>query len=70
MSNSNSLSFWTEGPERLRDALAERRSQIDNLFSRLRSALSAEERAEIEGEIREILEEYHPSEEEIKRCLF
>ena len=67
---NNSLSFWTEGPKRLREALSKRRSQIDTLASRIRSAPSAKERAEIEEELREMLDEYHPSEEEMKDCIF
>ena len=61
--------FWTEGPELLRKALEERRSLFDRLVDRLRGASPAQ-RDEIESEIREMMHEYNPSEEEVNQSLF
>ena len=69
MTDPAANAFWTEGPKRLREALQERRSLFDRLVDRLRGAPPAQ-REEIEGEIREMMHEYNPSEEEIKQSLF
>ena len=69
MVDSSHIGFWAEGPARLREGLAERRSQIDTLAKRLRGAFSASERKAVEDELREVISEYEPTEEEMKQCI-
>jgi hypothetical protein len=63
-------SFWTEGPERLRKGLADRRAELEQLAAQLRAAKDAEERERLEQKIKLMLEEYSPSEQEIDQSLF
>lgn len=70
MRTSTSNSFWTEGPKRLREALAARRAELENLAGQLSTAKDAEERERLERRIKELLEEYAPSEQEIEQSLF
>jgi hypothetical protein len=65
-----SNSFWTEGPERLRGAIAARRAELEQLAARLRGAEGTEERERLERQIKELLEEYDPSEQEIEQSFF
>ncbi len=62
--------FWTEGPERLREALFERRLELDQLFEQIKTATDADERARLERKLRRLLEQYSPSADEIDQCLF
>lgn len=63
-------SFWTEGPERLRKGLIDRRAELERLAAQLRAAKDAEERERLEQKIKLILEEYAPNEQEIEQSLF
>jgi hypothetical protein len=63
-------SFWTEGPQRLREALDGRRAELEQLAEQLRTAKDGEERERLERRIKRILEEYAPNEREIEQSLF
>ncbi len=70
MSSDMANSFWTEGPQRLREGLAAHRAELERLAAQLRAAKDAEERERLERQIRCLLEAYNPSEEEIEESLF
>ena len=63
-------SFWAEGPDRLREALYERRAELDGLAEQLKTAQDAKERERLEEKLRRMIEEYAPTAEEIGQCLF
>ena len=63
-------SFWTEGPKKLRKARKDRRVELEQLAAQLRAAKGAEERERLERQIKRLLEEYAPSEQEIGQSLF
>lgn len=63
-------SFWTEGPQRLREALDGRRAELEQLAEQLRTAKDGEERERLQQRIQRVLEEYAPNEQEIKHSLF
>ena len=62
--------FWTEGPRRVCEAAKRRRADLDRLAERLRQTDAPDEGRRLEGEIRELLAEYSPSEREIGESLF
>jgi hypothetical protein len=68
--SSPASSFWTEGPERLREALEARRAEVDRLVARLRTATDPDERERVHEAMRALLESYAPSEDEISQSLF
>lgn len=63
-------SFWTEGPERLREALYERRAEFDALAEQIKAARDAADRARLKKKLERLMEEYTPSADEIDQCLF
>ena len=63
-------SFWTAGPKRLLLALKKRRNEVDNLILKSQLAKDPAEKAEIENQLRELLEEHAPTQDEIDRSLF
>lgn len=64
------VSFWSEGPERVRRAAEERRKELDRLAGELRKASEPKEQERLLSAIREILEQYQPSEDELSKSLF
>ena len=70
MGRSVTDSFWVEGPERLREALYERRVELDELAKQLKRASDAGDRERLEKRLRRMIEEYAPTAEEIDHCLF
>ena len=65
---STKSSFWAEGPQRLRKVLEDRRFELKALARRYRYA-SGVEREVVLTEMRRVLAEYEPTEEELKHCL-
>jgi len=63
-------SFWSEGPERLRSALKNRRSEIDSIYFEIERAEDPSEKLRLIEHLREVLNEYGPSQDEIDRSLF
>lgn len=63
-------SFWTEGPERLREALYERRAEVGALAEQIKATRDAADRAGLEKKLERLMEEYTPSADEIDECLF
>ncbi len=62
--------FWSEGPMQLRLALKERKAEIDQLLSASRDSLDPRDKAAAKKRLRELLDEYSPTEDEIDRSLF
>ncbi len=62
--------FWSEGPTRLRDALKDRRAEIDSLYEAIEQAEEASEKLRLIDQLRDILKEHQSSQHEIDRSLF
>ena len=61
--------FWAEGPDRLVEAMAERKERLEDLVGRLQMATSESERGELKLEIEELLAMYEPTDSELQQSL-
>ena len=62
--------FWSEGPTRLREALKDRRAEIDSIYTAIEQTEDASEKLRLIDHLRDILKEHQSSQHEIDRSLF